>query len=134
VTGYRGDTDVNTLAQTDTVDAIAASLPQRAISQQAAVMALMTLISPGLNVPEANVEVNPSWPQVTVSVHRNPAGFEWWREALDLSPNDAGDLDFYDDLGCCCVRIRGRIGSTKVCLIGYLPLPADTPNTSTDAA
>jgi hypothetical protein len=122
---------VNTLAETDTSDAATASLPKRAINQQAAAMALLTLISPGLDVPAATVDVRPSWSEVTIHVHRDPAGLEWWREALGLNP-DAGDLSLRNDY--CIVRFTGQIGSIEVCLIGFLPLPIETAASGSDAA
>jgi hypothetical protein len=127
VTELRGDT-VNTAARTDTPDTVPVSLPQLSINQQSAVMALMTLMALGPDLPEAHIHVDPSRPEVTIRVHRNPAGLEWWREALGLSPDNADDVDFYEDRGCCCVSLHGQLGSTQVNLIGFLPLPAEATN------
>jgi hypothetical protein len=125
VTKPRGDTDVNTI-----IDALCTPGPTR--EQRAAAEALLALMSPYIGAPAAMFDVDPSW-RITVHVH-DPAGFEWWREALGLDSADVGDLEPYRDY--CAARIYGQTGSaaTEVCLIGYLPLPVETADSSTDAA
>ncbi|WP_042430254.1 hypothetical protein [Streptacidiphilus anmyonensis] len=106
--------------------------PGPTLEQRAAADALLALMSPFIGAPGAMFDVDPSW-RITVHVH-DPAGFEWWREALGLDHTEVGELETYQDY--CAARIYGQSGlvSTEVCLIGYLPLPAERPDTSSDAA
>jgi hypothetical protein len=96
---------------------------------QAAVSALLALVreTPATGLAEFHLSDG----ELGIQIHDNPAGFEWWREALGLPP-DATRLTDYRTFTT--IDLPGQVGSLRVRLVAYLPpLPkaddADTTET-----
>jgi hypothetical protein len=101
-------------------------IAERLYSQVTARAGLLALVSQVTGLPSATVNFYPGddGGELAIHVHDNPAGFEWWREALGLDPTDAKSHVLTD---FCTVTVTGAVGAVAVTVTGYLPLPADAP-------
>jgi hypothetical protein len=105
------------------------------VSRQAdALRALLALVTalPDLPAADFTITTHQAVTDLRVNIHDSPAGFEEWREALDLDPQHADgrrNTTFHS------VEIPGRFHGVRILLVGYLPLPIDhTDHTDRAAA
>ncbi|WP_042365982.1 hypothetical protein [Streptacidiphilus neutrinimicus] len=94
----------------------------RPLGDQAdAARALLALMTQFPELPAASFDLGRYHsPDLTINVHNDPAGFEQWRAALDLDPqNSIGKPHntFY------AVEVPGEFAGVRLELVGYLPLP-----------
>ncbi|WP_051942589.1 hypothetical protein [Streptacidiphilus rugosus] len=88
--------------------------------QASTVRTLLALIDQYPNLPAADFDVSssPVGERLTINVHNDPAGFEMWREALGLNPENSELVAFSD---FAAVKVFGQTDGIRVRLIGYLP-------------
>ncbi|MFD8301505.1 hypothetical protein ACFV29_03965 [Streptomyces sp. NPDC059690] len=80
------------------------------------------------NLPAPTVRVSPIWPDhLELSLHGDLAGFETWRDALDIAP-DVVRYDTQGEGGRTCVLQAGiEYAGGELKLVGYGDVPAPVP-------
>ncbi|TDU05221.1 hypothetical protein EDD99_3726 [Streptomyces sp. 846.5] len=86
--------------------------------------ALLALVTQFPDLPAADFDITTGRVEtdLRINVHRNPSGFEQWRQALDLDPDTADGSHFPTFQ---TIEIPGTYAGIRVLLVGYLPLPAE---------